>query len=198
MASGFKVQPQRLFNMSSHKEFDCDKADPLLAELSKYKDDRGKLWIGIDGAPSTGKTKLSYRIAAACDFDKVINIDDHLNLGQGNFIERINLSILRRNIALYNNKSLIIEGCCLREVLHRLSVSCDILIYCREISELTRIWHAQEVLAYTQEEGTEDKLRQLDGLDLEVAKYHKVYKPNNCVNYIYNLINQLKRAQVKT
>ena len=81
--------------------------------------------IGIDGYLGVGKTTiaalLSRRLGYTC-----IHLDDYLDPGKGRFIDNLDIASLEQAVRV---RPLIIEGLCLMEVLNRLYVHAELLIF---------------------------------------------------------------------
>jgi hypothetical protein len=147
--------------------------------------------IGIDGDKGTGKTNLSYHIGSHFIYN-VINLDDFICKDQNCFVNAMNFGLLRHRIDVLS-KPLVIEGVCLLEVLRRINMSADYLIYCREISENTNIWHDEDRLSLVDHDLLGNQLNDLQGLDVEITKYHYTFKPIEKANICYDIINQKKK-----
>lgn len=160
-----------------------------LKERNLYKN---KSVIAIDGDTGTGKSNLSYFIGSKLAI-KVINFDDFVSPKQDCYVNAMNLGILRQLISLfYRIKPLVVEGVCLIEILEKLNIQYDILIYAREVSETTGNWSASYRLDIEDENILKRVLNECRGADVDIVKYHYKYRPFEKADYIYQIINQLK------
>lgn len=96
-----------------------------ITELPRALENNSAKIIGVDGYLGAGKTtvttKLSKQIGYGC-----VHLDDYLYPQKGDFVENLDLSSLK---TATGERPLIIEGLCLLEVLERLQISADFLIY---------------------------------------------------------------------
>ena len=95
-------------------------------DLAHAVENRCASIIGVDGYLGAGKTTVAMQLAEQIGY-ACVHLDDYLDPKHGGFVENINLSAL--NKALRVKRPLIIEGLCLLEVLDRLQVNVDFLVY---------------------------------------------------------------------
>jgi len=168
-------------------EIDSSDSGNLFSEIEKRMPQNQKIIIGIDGAPGSGKTNLSYRIGARLQ-GNVINLDDYLSQNTGRYFRALNFGLLRQKINVRPD-ILVIEGCCLRQAMDFLEVKIDVSIYCKEISQGTRLWYFG---TYFDQDLPAAKVG-ISPIESEVIEYHDQYQPWKEADIIYNLINQQKR-----
>lgn len=159
------------------------------ALIEKLRDESSEpLIIGIDGICGSGKTTLSRYIITKLNIETV-HLDDLLVEKRDTFVEALNYDYLQKKIA-HRKKALIIEGCCLLDVLIKVNISSDILIYCKEISRDTNIWHyGTNFDEYVRSSQDNHK----PGLEKELLEYHKRMRPWERADVIHLLFNDLKR-----
>ena len=87
--------------------------------------------IGIDGGDGVGKTTLADFLANEYGFS-VINLDKFVNSVQGGFIDQIKLDELKEAVSSAK-RPLIIEGCCLLEVMEKTEINIDCHIYFKRL-----------------------------------------------------------------
>jgi len=172
------------------KEIDFSNIKELFEYLVvKNERKKGNLLVGIDGASGSGKTNLSYKIAGEMAF-LVLNLDDFLSPQLNVYFKAFNFGILRSRVSNILNKEegIVIEGCCLLKVLSFLSLEMDVLIYCKEISEGTRIWNYGNYFDSDLPSSREG----ISALEKEVVEYHDKFKPWEKADIFFNLFNQSK------
>lgn len=80
----------------------------------------------MDGYLGAGKTAVATRLSLQTGY-ACIHLDDYLNPKKGGFVENLDLSSIKN--ASRGKRPLIIEGLCLLEVLGRLQINVDFLVY---------------------------------------------------------------------
>lgn len=174
--------------MIETQEFDMDQREALIHAVSAECRSGRYHVIGIDGYPGTGKSNLAYTIASITRMN-VINFDDFVKPKQDSYVSSLHVEIMRARIDVIKSQGLILEGLCMLEVIELMEIKISTLIYCKEISEGTRIWHDGQRY---DPEYAELVSHQEIGLDAEVKKYHEKYRPWEKAKYIFNLFNQRK------
>ena len=141
--------------------------------------------IGLDGCDGVGKTGLAKRLVELID-GTVADLDNYLEKGLGFFVEAIRFNSLRADISSAK-KPVIVVGVCLLQVLERIGVSPETLIYIelrirgdRLEDEDLEILNAEDSL----DKAPPDDLC-LSDLRAEIWKYHQQYKPRRQANVVY-------------
>jgi uridine kinase len=109
--------------------------DDLIKEIQSAK------IIGIDGFDGSGKTYLSHEIGKKLNIP-VLNLDDYLIKGKESYVEHLKYKEISEFIEK-NKNSFIIEGVCLLDVLKKLHLDLDCLIYIKLLDE-DGVWRAEE------------------------------------------------------
>jgi len=159
--------------------------------------------IGIDGKDGVGKSTLAITLADELDLE-LIEIDKYLIKNQGGYVDYIKYPILDEILrnAQKLQKSVIIEGICLIEVLERLMVKPDILIYVKRM--MPNGWYDSyycepnknpEALLKNIKESNEKAHKlfgspppQQDDLRFSIIEYHQEYKPTEKADYFFEHI----------
>jgi hypothetical protein len=148
--------------------------------------------IGIDGTHGVGKSTLARAIATRFDLP-LFSLDDYLAKGQGGFLDFIDYHRLNQDLGAVDRY--IIEGVCLIEVLKRVNVTIQCLVYVKRMQH--GLWaDEQELEIQDPVEDFLEKEKQLtemiscDGnsdlaLDEEVIRYHEATHPQNCAHIIF-------------
>jgi hypothetical protein len=101
-----------------------------ITELSRALENRGAAIIGVDGYLGVGKTTVATRLSKQTGYS-CVHLDDYLVPHKGGFVENLYLPALKTVIG---ERPIIIEGLCLLEVLERLQINADFLVYVTGIS----------------------------------------------------------------
>jgi len=134
-----------------------------ITELSRALENRGAAIIGVDGYLGAGKTTVATRLSKQTGYG-CVHLDDYLNPHKGGVVENLDLSALQ---AAAGERPLIIEGLCLLEVLERLQISADFLVYVA---------------------GINPSRKDLDKKVFdETDKYLQAYRPTNKADVIFNM-----------
>jgi hypothetical protein len=139
--------------------------------------------IGIDGSTGVGKSNLAYCIG--CKFNiPVINIDHYVEEIHDSYKEAVALEPLDKLTKRYRNteRSYVIEGVCLLEILEALYINPDILLYYK-LYNSRKEWVDEDACSCVV---TEDELKLLPPLRRAIAKYHNKYRPidqSSCTVY---------------
>jgi hypothetical protein len=177
-----------------------------LAELQQLIHDKTTLkpgtLIGIDGMDGSGKSYLAKKLASLFCAN-YIEFDDFVNKHQGGFLDYLRYDELsdaiRQSLA---ERPVIIEGCCLLEVLGRLSITAKLHIYVKYL--VHGIWQRGGFLdaccALAAIANEEEKLRMLvdpfddpvgpgeslcSALKRDLIIYHYQYRPHQCADFVY-------------
>lgn len=176
------------------KELDSDDCLELLDDVKKRIREKKDFIVAVDGFNGTGKSTLSNRIGNETSA-RVIHLDNFLLPQWKKYVTEIDYEKLIVHLVMLksNNGPIIIEGCCLLEVLsdRRLKQGFDYLIYCKKISEGSRIWHDGDF--WINRDFYENKpLPKYTGLRAQIFKYSENYRPWERADCVFNLINQHK------
>ena len=154
--------------------------------------------VGVDGVQGVGKSTLARRLANECGLC-LVSLDDFLNPDQNRYVDALRIGEAQSacRAVLDAGARLVVEGLCLLEVLDRIGIRADILIYLRRCSPTGR-WEDEQDFTW---QGTEEDLvaritdRALRGrtllagrfgstttrppaLKIEVARYHLRRRPH--------------------
>lgn len=165
--------------------------DDLIKEIQSAK------IIGIDGTDGSGKTYLSHEIGKKLGIP-VLNLDDYLIKDKESYVEHLKYKEISEFIGK-NKNSLIIEGVCLLDVLKKLHLDLDCLIYVKLIDEYDEWLREEECDIRDSAEETikrlEDTIKILypnnQGLDAfrkEIIYYHVNNRPVEKANYVFERI----------
>lgn len=165
--------------------------------LACYLRDSGFMRIGIDGIDGVGKSTLASALSTELGY-AVVTLDSYLEKNQGNFAEHLNY--VQLNSAMDQLNAFIVEGVCLMEVLQRLHIQLDALIYVKRKNcglwaderELNVEGDVEEFLQRENELARwfgklEDPDEDDSGLGLseEIVRYHATFIPHEKANLIY-------------
>jgi hypothetical protein len=175
-------------------------AEALIAALRAHKPCR----IGIDGIDGVGKSEISAIVASELGIP-VIGLDDYVEKNRGGYVPYIDYAAVTTLVA--DSPSFIIEGVCLLEVLERLGVRLDCLIYIKRMS--SGIWADEDECEFPN--GIEEAIRQSrrntelmlefearqegrpytpdatdePGLGEEIMRYHAKHSPHASADITY-------------
>ncbi len=158
--------------------------------------------IGIDGFLGVGKTYFTEELKKILNITAV-NIDKYRNKNIEGSVMNIRLKKMKKDIALMSKKrSLIIEGICLLNILQKIGVKCDLLIYIKRIKQVSSsysCWQDEDTCEYNG--NLEDKIKRYElnakkfsedpnykpelTAIKECIKYHQEYKPHINADYCY-------------
>lgn len=161
--------------------------------------------VGLDGGNGIGKTTLSNKIGEDYGFS-IIHLDDFLNKNQDGYVGQIRVGELEEKIEA-SQKPLIIEGCCLREILKLLSIEAEAIVYMKLMRH--GVWveereydikgsledhiakHIADTKALAQsisgedEDDFQEEDDYLSALTMDLFHYHSDYKPHTTAEYIF-------------
>jgi len=186
----------------------CDSLEELAHYIAGSVSARTAEIIAIDGMNGSGKTTVAQELSRRLSFPHV-NLDDFLVRNEGAFLPNVKYGELAAHIQglQARNTPAIVEGVCLLDVLARLNLKAEPLIYVKRIGA-SGTWHDQDIceIATEQElnewveqdtENARTMLRQkgknaevsdsiLPGdLRREIAAYHYRQKPIHKAHYVY-------------
>lgn len=124
-------------------------ADALIAALRARKACR----IGVDGIDGVGKSELSAIVASELGIP-VIGLDDYVEKNRGSYVPYIDYAAVTALVA--DSPNFVIEGVCLLDVLERLGVRLDSLVYIKRMS--SGIWADEDECEFPN--GIEEAIRQ--------------------------------------
>jgi len=182
----------------------CESLEELALYIAGSVSARTAEIIGIDGMNGSGKTCVARKLS----FPHV-NVDDFLVRNEGSFLRNVKYGELETHIQVLRarNTPVIVEGVCLLDVLDRLHLRADCLIYIKRIGA-SGTWHDQDICEIATEQELnewleEDKeiartmLRRKGedadipgsllpgGLTREIAAYHHRQRPIHKAHYVY-------------
>jgi hypothetical protein len=129
--------------------------------------------VAIDGYLGVGKSTLATEIADLLGM-RCVHLDDFLLPGRQEFVRFLHWPELARALA---NRPVLVEGVCLLEVLGRLDVRADMLVY---------------VDSPNPEKRTATKRTPLSQ---EVISYHKRFRPIDVADVIYSRLGSVRSEQ---
>lgn len=145
----------------------------LVAELLARKPCR----IGVDGIDGVGKSETSAVVACKLGLP-VIGLDDYVQKNRGGYVSYIDYSAVAERIAESYGANFVIEGVCLLEVMERLGVRLDCLIYIKRIG--AGLWADEDECEFPN--GIEEAIRQSRRntelmLEFEARQKGELYTP---------------------
>jgi len=129
--------------------------------------------VAIDGFQGAGKSALATEIAATLGM-RCVHLDDFLLSGRAGFVEFLKYPELSNALA---NRPVLVEGVCLLEVLERLALRPDMLVY---------------VDSAIPEKNT---ARGRGQVACEIMSYHKRFQPISVADVIYGGRESAQRSQ---
>jgi len=172
-------------------EVTAENRNVIIKKLRTLRNINNQMVIGVDGICSSGKTNLAHYIASELCIDS-IHLDHFLVHKLDCYLKALNSGLLMQQLKIMEGKSFIIEGCCLLDVAKFLNLGIDVLIYCKEVSRDTNIWHYGTNF---DEYAPSDIDSNFSGLDKELFEYHKKMQPWMGADFTYILYNDLKMIQ---
>lgn len=151
--------------------------------------------IGLDGTNGARKTTIASALAIELDLP-LISLDDYLEKNQGSFIEHIKYEDLSQETQA--EQRFIIEGVCLLEVLVKVNVQPDILLYVKRYQ--LELWADEQDLCVPEEQLEEflrkerDLAERLSGTQVEdngsslfdeIVRYHSKYRPQDRAHFVF-------------
>lgn len=174
-----------------------DYADLLRTVLDNLSG-KSKWLIGIDGNTGAGKTWIGERLETDLMDARLIDLDDYLEKRTGSFINALRYEDLRDALthAADQFHVTIVAGVCLLEVLDRLDVTPDLLIYAMKVSSAGRrsddhLYDDTISEAVALEDVRESwKASGAIGpfLDEELIRYHKRVRPQYRADIVFERI----------
>ena len=141
--------------------------------------------IGIDGLDGCRKSTVAQRLAGHTNHD-VVSLDSFLGKNKGKYVDFIDLNAVREAV---RDRTAILEGVCLLDVVERAGLKLYLLIYVQRIHH--GIWVDEDWLGLNQ--NLEEYLRRLniataivsgeeeagleEGLSTEIIRYHHAFRP---------------------
>ncbi len=156
----------------------------LLKTLQDLEMGNKKVVVGVDGCFRAGKSTLSYFLGYSF-FVPVINIDQFIFRENNQYSDHIRPE-LKELIEFYQNnqRTFVIEGTCLLNILEKINLSTDIFIYVKALK--MGKWDNADTCDHA---NPENIIRNIENesypLAVEVAKYHLKYKPLDKASLIY-------------
>lgn len=169
-------------------ETTAENRSDIVKELKRKNGSTSRLVIGIDGNKGSGKTNLAHYVASELMVN-ALHLDHFLVTGLNCYVKALNFGLLMQQVQLEKGRTFIVEGCCLLDVAKMLNLQLDALIYCKEISRDTKIWHYGNNF---DEYATSNYGIGLSDLDRELLEYHRQLHPWEQAKFIYYFFNDLK------
>ena len=156
-----------------------------LEQLSQWVADlitsKTPLYLGIDGLPESGKTKLSDSLGYQFH-SNVIHLDAFLNQNTGVFFDSLKFDEISKVLSSTKCDVIILEGICLLKVIRHLKIGLDKNIYVKRYSH-HGYWEDE-----TRVESDEPIAIQPDlpgAADREALIYHREFDPIENADLIY-------------
>lgn len=177
--------------MLSENEMNYRNVDDLIDQIKSAKT------IGIDGVDGSGKTSLSKEVGKKLNLS-VLNLDDYLIKNKENYVENLKYNEIHEFIEKHQN-CFIIEGVCLLNILKKLNLNLDCLIYVKRINKRDE-WldeeecdikgSAEEIIKRIEEKIKiiNPNSQGLTAFRKEVINYHAIEKPLSKANYFFESI----------
>lgn len=155
--------------------------------------EEGKL-IGIDGPPGVGKSVLAKALARDLAIER-ISLDSYLTREGLGYLEKLDFHQLGSDLLERRPvpKSRVLDGVLLLEVLERLELSPDILVYLRLISRSGAVRDIGLLDPTITEEELIQKTERMPGgesaaaaLDRDIARYHKRCRPHERADFLFD------------
>ena len=173
--------------------------DELMVRLGNHVRTRGRVIIGIDGAIGAGKSCLAHAIGSRFG-ETVISLDKYVTSGKGRYRTSIRYQSLRQDLERYKGQErvLVVEGVCLLEILDRVDVSPDVVVYVKRVSRngywldeetCDRARGLRELLRDIRSREERVKRPGIGDLEREVAEYHCHYTPLARATYVYHRVD---------
>src|SRR5258708_2483742 len=127
--------------------------DAMLARLRALIEERGARIVGIEGFICSGKTHLGCQLATDlpagliggddCTFKRLYPDRDLGYLEGQPYLANLDLGGLSAKLteALSNQRVVIVEAICLRDVLARIGRGIDVAVYIKRLSHQSPFWH---------------------------------------------------------
>lgn len=158
--------------------------DLISAVKNKLLD--SKSIISIDGVDGVGKTTLSSKIAKELSLS-TIELDDFIQENQDGYVNFIYYDRLLEKIV--SNKSVVIEGICVLQILNKIKIKPDASVY---IKVVDRYGFCNGQIKYypygrSADEVINDRKSKGFGVGYEadVIRYHYSFKPHENSNFIF-------------
>ena len=182
----------------------------LLLFINNYPKDK-PLIISIDGKNGSGKSTLAKIISVELGFSHIeLDSDRYLEKNKGKYVNYIFYDILKKDITelLEKQKSIVIEGICILQILEIIEIKPNIKIYVKRMSKDGNFWYDAKLFNYSkspdeiikQEKNILQKFIRIsseiegitfnqtpikDSLTYEIIRYHHKYKPDLNADIIY-------------
>jgi hypothetical protein len=106
----------------------------LVKQIRKRIRSTNRFVIGIDGFMSSGKSPLSATLADKLNATH-IELDNFFTPPIENYVNDLPIGDIATTLKQHNRDSIVIEGLCLLDVLDRISLQVDVLVYIKRFSE---------------------------------------------------------------
>lgn len=175
----------------------------LLSTVLDNLSGNGEWLIGVDGIAGAGKTWIASRLVADLMDARLVDLEDHSNKHAGSFVNAIRYQDLRGALTgqVGQNRVTVVAGVCLLQVLGRLGITPDLLIYVMNVSpagrksddylfddRITEAEALQEVRSLTEDSravagATSNET--VPFLDEELVRYHKRMHPHRRADIVF-------------
>ena len=156
-------------------------------KLAKLVRERTARIVAVDGLDGAGKTTLARRLAVELE-GTTLDVDEYLDKNQGYYVRALRLGDLKSAIdaAKPLNRPLLISGACLLDVLSRVSVEPDMVVYVEKRSHNSDLPCDLDILD-SEERGDISHLAEMGfrDLELEQGRYHADFKPRARAEVIF-------------
>jgi len=173
-----------------------EKLEDIVRKLLLLVDLKHPLVVGIDGVNGSGKSTLAVNISKEIT-GRIINVDDYVEKNKGEYLSRVAYQTLQKAVNQFVSASepiIIIEGVCLLNVLEKIKIQPDILVYIKRIGSYG-FWIDDKLC--DSEIPLEDALQFISraetvhgvgNLDREIAVYHRNYSPLEKADFIFERV----------
>jgi replication-associated recombination protein RarA len=108
----------------------CYSAEELIAILQRTLSYSRRLYVGLDGNPGVGKSTVGRRIADDLGA-QLLSLDNFLEKDSEVYVDNLMLACIEKAVI---KSTVVFEGCCLLDILSRVNLQLDALIYTENVA----------------------------------------------------------------